>query len=183
MCSGLLGLYWGARQHPLDECADLCLRTLLAMRDAGFDGFYLLGRRRKDALRRAVELSPEGIRRQLARGVNRRDDNRQVIQELGYSLGLWSGRPDDESFGLTIHCGSYSKWVGNNVTLNLPPAGPHSLVQARAQAERLFEALVSVWHPEQAILCHADDLRWEDGRIPAEVAAFKRYRSDAELNP
>src|SRR5262245_32347426 len=141
MHTGLMGLYWGARQQSLDECADLCLSTILSMRDCGFDGFFQLGRSRKDALRRAVDVSPESIRSLLSRGVNRRDDNRQVISELGYNLGLWSGRPDDEAFGLTIHCGSYSQWVGNNVVLNLPAAGPHSLEHARAQAERLFEAL------------------------------------------
>src|SRR5438094_7055921 len=119
MPDGLLGLYWEARAQPLDECADLCLRTLRTMRDTGFDGFFERGRSRKAALRRAIDLTHDAIRNLLERGVNRRDDDRQVIPELGYGLGLWSGRPGDEAFGLTIHCGSTSKLVGNHVTLNL----------------------------------------------------------------
>lgn len=172
---GLLGLYWKAREQPLDDCADLCLRTLLAMRAASFDGFYHRGRSRKDALRRTVDVTFNGIRELLKRGVNRRDDNRQVIPELGYSMGSWSGRSDDESFGLMIHCGSYSEWVGNNVVITLPRVGPHSLDEAREEAETLFDDLVELWKPDQAILCIADDLRWDDGRIPTNVPAFKRY--------
>jgi hypothetical protein len=174
MNPGLLGLYWDARQQSLDECADRCFRTLQAMRDADFDGFFQRGRSRKDALGRAFEVTPAAVRLLLGHGVNRRDDNREPIPELGWSLGLWSGRPDGEAFNLNIHCGSFSKWVGNNVALTLPPDGPHSLKQGRAQAEQLFEQLVAVWQPEQAILCHTDELRWENGRIPADVVALKR---------
>src|SRR5206468_127335 len=101
------------------------------------------------------DLTHDAIRNLLERGVNRRDDDRQVIPELGYGLGLWSGRPGDEAFGLTIHCGSTSKLVGNHVTLNLPPDGPHSLECARDQAECLFDVLVGFWKPGQAILCNA----------------------------
>jgi len=175
MLHGLLGLYWNAREQSLDDCADKCLQTLLAMHEGGFGGFYQRGRSRKDALRRAIDISPEGIRKLLMRGVNRRDDNHEIIADLGFSMGLWSGRPDDEAFGLSIYCGCYSKWVGNNVTIDLPPEGPHSLDNSRGKAEILFDALVALWKPEQAILCNAEDLRWDDRVIPKNVPAFKRF--------
>jgi hypothetical protein len=150
------------------------------MRRAGFDGLFHRVRSRKVGVLRTIDVSLEGMRSLLGRGVNRRDTDRQVIPELGYRIGLWSGRPDEEAFGLTIHCGSYSEWVGNNVVITLPPAGPHSLELARTQAEALFDELVGIWQPEKAVLCHTDDLRWECGRIPTDIPAFKRYSSDAE---
>lgn len=145
------------------------------MRDVGFEGFFLPGRSRKAALRREIEVTPETIRSLLARGVNRRDDNGEPIRDLGWNVALWSGRVDAEAFSLSIHCGCYSKCVGNNLALTLPPFGPHSLENAGVQAERLFDTLISVWQPEQAILCHVDELRWKAGRIPADVTAFRRY--------
>src|SRR5947209_4424038 len=141
MPQGLLGLYWKARRQSLDECADLCLRTVLTLREAGFDGFYGLGRSRRAALR-PIELSLEAIQSLLARGVNRRDIGREVIPELGYSISLWSGHRDDGAFDLRIHCGCYSQWVGNNVTVGLPSEGPHSLKHGRATAEFVFDRLV-----------------------------------------
>jgi hypothetical protein len=150
------------------------------MRNVGFDGFFHRVGRRKNGVRRAIDVSLDGMQSLLSRGVNRRDSNHQVIPELGYRMGLWSGRPDDEAFGLDIHCGSYSKWVGNNVTLTLPSAGPHCLELARVEAEALFDELVGIWQPEKAVLCHADELRWECGRIPTDISSFKRYSSDAE---
>lgn len=175
MRPGLLGLYWNARQQSLDECADQCLRTILAMREAGFNGFFQRGRSGKAVHRGEVEMTPEALSGLLARGVCRRDDNREPIPELGWSIGLWSGRSYDESFGLDIHCGCFSESVGNNVVLTLPSSGPHSLAQARVKAEELFDELVALWQPEQAILCNVDDLRWdEDRRIPRDVVAFRR---------
>jgi hypothetical protein len=175
MPDGLLGLYWSARQQSLEECAELCFQTFLTLRAAGFDSFYHRGRSRKDALRQSIDVSLEGIRKLLARGVNRRDDNREVIPELGYRIGLWSGHPDDEAFCLDIHCGCYSQWVGNSLTLELPPEGPYSLEHARQKAEMLFDELVVLWRPDQGILT-ADDLRWEGQAIASDVAAYKRYR-------
>lgn len=174
MPRGLLGLYWNARPQSLDECADLSYRTLLELRKVGFDSFYQRGRSRKDALRRPVDASFEGIRKLLARGVNRNEVNREVIPELGFSLSLWSGHADDESLGVAIHCGSYSRWVGNNVTVTLPSEGPYCLEQVRAKAEAVFDALVSLWNPEQALLSDAN-LRWDGRRIARDVPAIKRY--------
>ena len=174
MCRGLLGLYWKAREQSLDDCTDLCLRTLITLRENGFDGFYLPGRSRKDSLRRTIDLSKEGVRKILLRNRNRRDDNREVITELGFSLYLWSPRGDEEAFGLSLHCGCYSQWVGNNVTMTFPGEGPNSFANVRESAERLFDALVMLWKPELGILTEAE-IRWQNGVIPNDVPAYKRY--------
>lgn len=163
---GLLGLYWNARQQSLDDCTASCLSTLNAMRENGLDDFYIPGRSRKAALRRTIDVSSTGVRKILQRNRHRRDVNHDdVIEELGFYLSAWSPRGDEEAFGLSIHCGSYSKWVGNNVTITLPDAGPYS---------RLFDLLVIVWRPEQGILTDSK-IRWEEGIIPSDIPAFKRY--------
>lgn len=174
MPCGLLGLYWNARQQSIDDCTGLCLRTLILMRETGFDGFYQPGRSRKAALRKLIDVSPAGVRKVLEGNRNRRDDNHEVIEELGFSFYAWSPRGNEEAFGLSIHCGCYSKWVGNNVTITLPGEGPDSLTELAQRGTRLFDALIGLWKPEQGILTDSD-IRWEDGKIPSDIPSYKRY--------
>ena len=183
MLGGLLGLYWNARKQPLDECVDLCARTLAAMRKQGFHLSAPTGRSPKQVAGKAAGMSNESIRKLLLGGVNRTDVDRRVIPELGYTLMLGSGHLGPPGLGLTVCCGSYSEWVGNNLVLNLPATGPGSLEEDQAKAEALFDVLVGVWRPNAAVLCHADELEWEDDRIAPGIKAFKRYPPVAELDP
>ena len=174
MARGLLGLYWKARQQSLDDCTALCLRTLILMRESGFDGFYLPSRSRKDSLRRTVDVSTDGVRKILEHNRNRRDDNHEVIEDLGFSFYAWSKRGKEEACGLSIHCGCYSKWVGNNVTIAFPGEGPDSLTKQGERGMRLFDGLVGLWKPEQGILTDSD-IRWENGVLRSDISSYRRY--------
>ena len=180
MRGGLLGLYWKARKQPLDECVELCAGTLAAMRKQGLHLSASVGRSPKQVPGKGARMSRESIRKLLLAGVNHTDVGRRVIPELGYSMRLGSGHLGPPGLGLSIHCGCYSEWVGNNLVINLPAAGPGSLKQDRPKAETLFDALVGVWHPDQGILCHADELEWEDGRIAPDAKAYRRHPPVAE---
>jgi hypothetical protein len=111
----------------------------------------------------------------LTQGVNRGDLDNEVIPELGYSLSLHTGGANEGYVSLRIYCGCYSPWVGNNLVLMLPASGPHSLEQAQEEARLLFENLVSVWQPDQGILCDAVVMRWEGPVIARNIPAYARH--------
>jgi hypothetical protein len=155
-----LGLYWGARKQSLEECADLCVSTFALLRNVGFQTFFRLGRARREGLEHPIEESLDALRLLLANGVNRTDIDRQPIPQLGFRLGAWSGGRDEESYSLSITCGSYSEHVSNVVLLKLPSSGAYSLDAAPHRARDTFERVVNLWTPEIAALWTGDNLRW-----------------------
>src|SRR5258705_10766380 len=157
--TGLIGLYWSARKAPLDQCSEHCFRALSCLREHGFSSFYRLGRTRKEALQRPFELSLGAVRQLLERGVNRTDVGREPIPELGYSLSLWSGGSDDDSYSVSVHCGRPSLHVGNNFLVRLPAVGIHSLSSMLPIMPTLFRELTDIWKPDRAVVCDSSELR------------------------
>lgn len=158
MSSGFfLGAYWPARKESIEQCADR-LRLFfadLATCDPALATWYNLGRSRKKALEKRADVGNlDGLLTLLNKGRHRRDMPRTVIEELGFSVGLWNGREEGKDVGLGITCGLY--WVSptpnaslsNCVTLNLP----EDLGELK-QVERMTRVLAVVaraWQPEWA---------------------------------
>lgn len=163
--TGLLGLYWGARQQPFETCARRAYQAFRALQSAGYERYFFLGRSRKEALKRRFEVSEDNVRAALRKGVNREEmPPRAPIPDLGWRLSFWSGDANDESYGISILCGAYSPPVSNCVVIDLPQAGPFSLSTSRDRALDAYRALVAIWEPEQAVLCEGS-IDWEDGRL------------------
>lgn len=150
--SFLLGAYWSARNETLEQCTERLGRLLhdLAEVDESLATWYQRGRSRKDAL--AQELSfceRTQIIAILEKGRNRRDIGNEVIEDLGFRIGLWNGAIDqDLSSSLGVHCGAYGPHVGNSVTLSLPAA-----IVCRLGAEKieyLLSLTCEIWQPEWA---------------------------------
>src|SRR6202007_600966 len=119
---------------------------------------------RRTALERPFEVSPSSVENLLANGVNRTDVGKAPIPELGWSMSLWAGDTDSEAYNVTFHCGAYSKRVGNNVVINLPEVGRHSLAEGGSRAMRLYGDLLKFWPPGQAVLCDGP-ITWERGSV------------------
>lgn len=152
MMNFMLGAYWDARPDSLEKCTEDVKRLLagLAQTDPFLANWHEVGRSRKDALKKAVDAADtQRIRDLLLKGRNRRDIGRQVIEELGFSLSLWSRASDEvAAASIRIHCGCYSKLVGNNVLIDLPSnsARPQWVKNARA----LLALVAEVWRPKWA---------------------------------
>jgi hypothetical protein len=157
-------MYWRARQERLEICGRRAFETLRALQTLGYMSYYLQGRRRRDARRRQLEMTEENVLAVLAKGVNRADVGRTPIPELGWSMSLWSGDSDDDSYRISITCGGYSQHVGNSVVLNLPASGPFSLSASPDRALQAYETLLEIWKPEQAVLCEGP-IEWQGGRL------------------
>lgn len=93
-------------------------------------------------------MTPETVLATLAKGVNHTDMPRRPIPELGWSMGLWSGGPDDECYSIDFHCGAYSDYVGNRVVMDLPSAGPLCIDASPERALKAYETLVEIWSPD-----------------------------------
>jgi hypothetical protein len=160
--TGLLGLYWGARQEPIEPCARRAYDSLGALKALGYERYFLPGRSRRDALKRELSVTPEAVLATLAKGVNRADiPPRRPIPELGWSMRLWSGGPDDECYSVSFHCGAYSDHVGNSVVMKRPHAGPLRIDASPERALKAYEALVDIWSPDQAVLCEGS-IHWNE---------------------
>ena len=165
---GVLALYWPARKDPFEACVERATQTLGNLGRVGFARFRRLGRRNADAL--VFEPTRDNVAELLRRGVNRNDVDRQPIPDLGWRLSLWSGGSDGESFSFGLHCGCYSKWVGNNVLVEFPYSGPLVLANQLEDARAVYTALLGLWKPEQATLCDGD-IDWKDDHVLSPTGA------------
>jgi hypothetical protein len=122
----------------------------LAQIDPFLTNWLEVGRSRKDDLKKKVDVADtQRLRDLLLKGRNRRDIGRQVIEELGFSLSLWSRASDEvAAASIRIHCGCYSELVGNNVLIDLPcnSARPKWVENASA----LLALVAEIWRPKWA---------------------------------
>jgi hypothetical protein len=146
--SAYLGLYWGARLVTLEEATSLVVKAFEQLDQAGYRNYFRKGKSRKAALREPVNPNLETVKDLLLKGRNKTDVGGQVIPELGFSLALWSGGPDTESYSVTVHLGCYSKWVGNSFLLNLPAVGPLSRAQNEERLLVLKSHLQELFSPD-----------------------------------
>lgn len=108
------------------------------------------------------------MRQLLDQGVNRRDVGSDVIEELGFSVGLWNrARP---AVGLSVTAGAYPSFAGvlNSVVLDFPPPEAEAmLLYDPRPAGAILEAVVESWEPDWATwTTHA--LRSAQGAAPCE---------------
>jgi hypothetical protein len=145
-----LGAYWDARHDGLEECAENARRFFGGLEeiDPLFAQWYEPGESLEDALQRKVNtLNAQRLKSHLLKGRNRSDGDQGVIEELGFTMGLWNGTPDEEAMAsLTIHCGSYGKRVGNSVVITLPRRSSGWVEKATS----LLALTAEIWKPRWA---------------------------------
>ena len=124
-----LGAYWGARPETIEGAAER-MRTFfagLADADPNMRDWFERGGSRGAALKKpAAVRDRDYLLSKLAKGRNRRDDNNEVIEDLGFRLGLWSPAAAGEDTSIDIACGihfvsrSGGTPIKNRVVLDLP---------------------------------------------------------------
>jgi len=175
--STLLGVYWGARKQDLESCAEHCHQALQLLAVAGFGQFYRVGASRKDASKAVVSVSVAAVRAELSRGQNKKDIGGSAIPELGFRLSLWSGHKSGESYKVTALCGAYSERVSNTFLLQLPVGGPHSFAEKEPEVRNLFQQLVTLWSPREAVICDSNQIEWSGNYLSPSVQSREHYRA------
>jgi hypothetical protein len=98
MYSTLVGVYWPSRGDDLQLCADNAAAHFRLLRELGpgLDQWFHKSKSWPSTPSEA-DIGTAEVRELLRRGVNKRDYDKTVIAELGWSLSLWNG----ESGGLS----------------------------------------------------------------------------------
>lgn len=128
-----IGVYWGPRRESAEECARRLAEHVkgLSKLHHSLSRWYLKQRRR-DAEKVPVAFD-EGVAKLIeliASGSNHRDVGGDVMEGLGFQVGLWNGLRDEESVGLSIRCGLFDKNpnLGNAVVLTLSASEGSELI-------------------------------------------------------
>lgn len=169
-----LGAYWKPRRESIEECADRLLAFMTAIGECGsnFVHWYHKGRSRNDALRKEIAVRDrDELLALLDKGRHRGDIEKTIIEDLGFSVGIWNGGAPGKEASLSIACGLY--WVSpspnaslsNYVVLNLPEdlgdlADP-------AKASWLLALTARCWVPDWAGIFSNEAMNSRDwGRQP-----------------
>jgi len=154
MTSYKLSAYWKARKETIDACADRLgrfLTTLPACTEV-FAAWYEKGASRRKAKQVEIDFkNKEALLALLERGRNRRDIGKEVIEDLGFHVGMWNGGKSVKMAGVNVTCGLYSTAPGlggNCVVLDLPEE-----LGDLQQAERMANVLIATaasWEPDWA---------------------------------
>ena len=145
-----IGAYWGARKEDAESCARriAALVQSLAPVDPLFASWFKGSKSLKQALTRPLELELSLLRQYVQRNLMR-DDRRQPMEDLGFSLSLWNGCQGGNDAWLRIACGGYWEQLSNSCLLDAPYKGPGSerVLTAAFQTQAL-RALATAWDPD-----------------------------------
>ena len=174
-----LGAYWGSRRESSLRCGERLARctTMLGQIDGALGSWYRRAAS-KAAAKTPVGRDAESFARLLAQGRNRRDDDGEVIEELGFSFGLWNrAKP---AVGMSGTVGAHPAFPGvlNSFVLDFPPPGDDAgCLYDPAVAEGIFGAVIESWEPEWATWT-SPSLRDVQGVAPREpVVGWMTYLS------
>lgn len=148
------GAYWDARPADIDSCADSLAQFLdrLAAIDPLLAGWRNKGRSKREALAETVVTTEHAdLVARLHAGVNRRDDNQEPIEELGYLVGWWNGQDSKNAVNLSVTLGVTSSRVQNHVVINLPDPQAAPNLYTAAKALEILHALIDVFTPDTAV--------------------------------
>ncbi|MEW9533593.1 Imm52 family immunity protein [Microbispora sp. NPDC049125] len=150
------GAYWGPRPESAEVCAYKLANCLEGLSNAhpSLRTWFRTGRSKATARKGPIDIAAGELSRALKEGSNRRDADRSIIAELGFSLALWNG--GEAPVGLAITCGAGSSVISepNHLVLDLPDPDSNlsgcSLYE-KDVAARMMKTMVEIWQPDYAI--------------------------------
>jgi hypothetical protein len=146
--------YWQPRKESIHACGDRLGRFLTALSacDPVFAAWYERGASRRKGKQAEIDFKNEAhLLDLLDRGRNRRDVGKEVMEDLGFRVGLWNGGKSAKMAGLSVTCGLYATVAGlggNCLILDLPE-DLGDLQQSERMASVLTLAATS-WEPDWA---------------------------------
>ena len=161
-----LRAYWNPRKETIDSCADRLLRFLTSLSecDAVFSRWFKLGMSRRKASKSEIGFKNKTFLLDLLdKGRHRKDVGREVMEDLGFSVGMWNGETPTKAVALSVHCGSY--WTGpgmssNSVTIDLP----EELGDLRRSEcmESVLVVVAKCWEPDWVRVSFTQPVKAED---------------------
>jgi hypothetical protein len=174
--------YWKARKETIDACADRLARfltTLSAYADV-FTAWYERATSRRKAKQVEIDFKNKGcLLDLLERGRHRRDIGKEVMEDLGFHVGMWNGGKSTKMVGLNVTCGLYSTAPGlggNCVVMDLPEE-----LGDLQQTERIANVLVATatsWEPDWAGVFSLDAMNKRNFKPTAPFVDWMLYVSN-----
>lgn len=178
-----LGAYWAPRKESLDECTSRvsCFLADLVASDESLADWYELGGSKKKALEKRADIGNKTyLRGLLKRGRHWTDmPPKRLMEDLGFSLGLWNGRDDPKSAGLHITCGLYCNRLANCVTLDLPE-DLGGLRDAKAMSA-VLAAAAGAWEPDWGCVASSEAMDRRRFSATKPFVDWMLYVSDERL--
>jgi hypothetical protein len=91
----------------------------------------------------------------------RTDLDKQIIEDLGFSLRVWNQPPDDRASKVSIRCGVYTEAVSNMCLLSPPSEGEAAERMLTApMLSQVLTCMATAWDPDWGIATshHAREL-------------------------
>jgi hypothetical protein len=174
-----IGAYWGARKEDAQACARRMATVvqLLQPVDPLFASWFKGSKSLKQALQRPLELEPSSLQKYIQRNLMR-DDRRQPMEDLGFSVGLWNGCQGGNDAWLTIFCGGYWEQVSNSCVLDAPCKGPASerVLTTPFQVQSL-RALATAWEPDWGVAMSHAHREIIEKKCPGVLVGWVTYLS------
>jgi len=157
-----LGVYWGPRKESIEDCAQRIALYLTQL----IDKFGRLGEWYEKVLTKKSAPSGRAVNTYevselvtlLAKGINKRDIDRQPMHELGYRIGLWNKQKSGVAIGLTVRCGMYSevKGLANSVVMQLPSDLSAVLLNDASTLKMLLLLTSEIWDADWGAVFSTD---------------------------
>ncbi|WP_224370338.1 immunity 52 family protein [Hyalangium versicolor] len=174
-----IGAYWGARKEDAEACAQRLATMVqeLAPVDPLFASWFKGAKSLKLTLQRPLELELSSIRQYLQRNLMR-DDRRQPMEDLGFSVTLWNGSQGGNDVWLNIGCGGYWEQINNRCVLEPPDEGPGSerVLTTPFQVAAL-RAIATAWDPDWGVATSRTHRQLLEQKKPAVWVGWVTYLS------
>jgi hypothetical protein len=105
--------------------------------------WFRLGSSRRDALKRPMPVTLDAVSGLLHQ--NRNDVSRQPVVDLGWSMSVWNGAPDDEAVNFSCHFAVTSRYVRNSVVFGAR-VPDHTRIDVARDA---LHAVRDLWSPDE----------------------------------
>jgi hypothetical protein len=182
-----VGAYWGSRREDLEKCASrlqICLAALAQVSPI-FGRWKPKGGTGMEALS-GDEVVASQLVDALGRGVNRRDADGSVIEELGWSWSAWNGMSRSPA-AVSLLCGATTGSVGvlNSIVLQLPDPsdeGARGLYERQAAIDVLL-AISGAWEPDFAVVTSNELRELLDRNSDRPVVGWVNYLASARPVP
>ncbi|HAH44082.1 Imm52 family immunity protein [Gimesia sp.] len=156
-------IFWGAREENPAEIAQRLAKMMRKLKRIS----PLLAAWSTDAMDldgHRISTSVKALEPFIAKGVYRRDDNRKVIADLGYSTSLCNAFDDGSFVSMRVDAGCWSEFSHNSFRMNFPVIT--DVIKPLMSVDRIlliFRILIECWEPESGHFDSsylAKDLDW-----------------------
>jgi hypothetical protein len=147
-----IGIYWGPRRETAAECATRLAGYLVCLsREHQLLSQWYVKQRSRNAEKVPIAVPGDSARliQMISSGRNRHDVGGDVMESLGFRVGLCNGASGEESAALSIKCGLYEENpnLGNAVVLTITPSKDADLANMNV-CKRLLLCGVGAWQPD-----------------------------------